>query len=250
MRRLLLIGLLFVIGCTSAQYNLIPTAYKQKAKRFRSGNTNIIICKGKNADLILFGYRDKSEIYIYSCIINKTEDKNLELVPDKIKAFGVNKTKGTLQLKIYSAQEYMNKKKSKGEQAQFSVTMCGAINLMKAVRVKNYSGNYSNMSGNLGGSIFSRNEYRNDALAFYIYGKGSESQEVTSQELNSKSLAENQLYNGILLKKKTIPPNSYLEGVLIIDGSDAGYQEKFVMIFPVGMDNFKFIFSPAMVTKK
>lgn len=246
MRRLSLVILLFVLGCTSAQYNLIPTPYKQKAKRFSSKGKNIIICEGKDGDLILFGYRDKSEIYLYSCIINKTDNKNLDLIPEKIKAFGLNKTKETKQLIIYSAQEYVNKKKNKAEQAQFSITLCSAINLMNAVRARSYSSNYSNISGNLGGSIFSRNEYRNDAIAFYSYGKGSDPQQSTKQELTSKSAAENQLYDSILLKKNRIPPNSYLEGLIVIDGKDS-YHEKYVIIFPVGIDKHKIILKPAMV---
>ncbi len=247
MRRLLPIILLFVLGCTSAQYNLIPTAYKQKTKRFHSGAKNIIICEGKNTDLILFGYRDKSEIYIYSCIINKTDNKNIDITPEKIKAFGLNKIKGTKQLVIYPAQEYIYKKKNKAEQAQFSVALCSAINIMNTIRARSYSTNYSNISGNLGGSVFSGNEYRDDAIAFYIYGKGREAQQSTMQE--SKSAVENQLYNGILLKKNMIPPHSYLEGLIIIDGKDS-YHEKYVIIFPIGIDQYKIILKPAMVKKK
>ena len=44
------------------------------------------------------------------------------------------------------------------------------------------------MSENLGGSIFTANEYHNDDLAFYIYGKGRNSQGGIEQDLNSKSL--------------------------------------------------------------
>ena len=198
---------------------------------------------------MLFGYRDKSEIYLFSCIINKTDDKNLDLIPDKIKAFGVNKNKQTMPLTIYSAQQYMTQKKSREQQAQFSITLCSALNLMKAVRAKSYSRHFANITGNLGGSIFSANEYRNDAMAFYTYGKGSEAQPGASQGLNSKTRAENQLYNSIILKKNTIPPNSFLEAVIIIDGKD-DYHEKYVLIFPVGMDQHKIILNPAMVIKK
>lgn len=246
MRRLLAVILLFVLGCTPAQYNLIPTAYKQKAKRFNSGSANILICEGNSSSLILFAYRDKSEIYIFSSIINKTDDKNLDIIPEKIKAFGMNKAKATIQLTIYSAQKYMTKKKNEEQQAQFSITLYSALNLMKAVRAKNYSHNYSNITGNLGGSLFSANENRNDAIAFYTFGKGSEGQPEASQELNSKSRAENQLYNSILLKKTTIPPNSYLDGVIIIDGKQ-DYHEKYVLIFPVGMDQHKIIFNPVLM---
>jgi len=245
MRRLSIIILLFVLGCAPAQYNLTPTAYKQKAKRFHSGSTNLIICQGKNSDLMLFGYRDRSEIHIFSSIINKTDDKNLDIIPDKIRAFGVNKNKQTMPLTVYSAQQYVTKKKNREQQAQFSITLYSALNLMKAVREKSYSRHYANMTGNLGGSIFSANENRNDAMAFYTYGKGSDVQPGASQELNSKSRAENQLYNSIILKKSTIPPNSFLEAVIIIDGKD-DYHEKYVLIFPVGMDQHKIIFNPAM----
>ena len=132
----------------------------------------------------------------------------------------------------------MNKKRSGRNQAQFSVEVSGAINLMNAVREKNYSRHYSNMSGNLSGSIFSENENKKDAIIFSVGSRKNDS--------TSKYETEHQLYNSILLKKESIPPKSYLEGLIIIDGKDF-YPKKYAIIFPVGIDQYKIILNPVVM---
>lgn len=245
MRRFPLIALLFVFGCASARYNLTPTAYKQKAETFRSGNTNIIICQGKDSDLVLLGYRDRTEIHIFSNIINKTSNKNLDIIPEKIKVFGVNKNNQTTPLPLYSAPAYMTKKKKKEHQAQFSIARNSALNLMKKIRAKSGARDYAKITGNMDDSIFSADDDRKDPFAFYTYGTANEAQAVVRRELNSKLRAENQLYNNIMLKKNTIPPKSYLEAVMIIN-SKANYHKQYVMIFPIGTETHKIFFNPAL----
>ncbi len=249
MKRVLPIILLFVLGCTYARYNLEPIAYKQKAKRYSSSNVKVIVFNGKDTDLMLFGYRDKSEVYIYSCIINKTANKNFDFIPEKIKALGLSKTKGTTRLTIYSAQEYINKKKNGEKQAQLTVALCSAINLMKAIRAKNYSKNFADISGNLGGAIFSANEYDKDAITFSSFGEVPDAQQRAMHPFNLKYDGKNQLYESTLLKKTTIPPSSYLEGFIIIDTKDIS-PEKYVIMFSVGIDSYKIILNPAKVEKK
>ncbi len=238
MRKILLVIILSLLACAPTQYNLKPIAYKQISRSYFSNDREILFCEGRATNLLLFGFRDKSEILIYPCIINKSNDQYVDIIPEKIKAFGVDKSGKHKELHVYSAQEYINKKRNKQKWTEFFVALSGALNSMNAAKSTTYADGYSSLSGNF-----------NYTATTYDYSKSFEAQERTKRdlaELRTKHNFETQYYyENVLLRKNTIPPRYSIEGYIIIEGSDF-YHSKYAIILPAGIDKYKIILKPAL----
>lgn len=248
MKRLILVITLSLLACAPTQYNLKPIAYKQSSRSYFSNDREILFCEGQETNILLFAFRDNSEIFIYPFIVNKSTDKYIDILPEKIKAFGVNKSGKSKELKVYSAQEYINKKQNEQKWTEFFVALSGAVNSMNAAKSTTYSSGYSNLRGNVGGLNYYGNAYSNYTTTTYDYNKSLEAQERTKRdltELRTKHNSENQFYNNVLLKKNTIPPSYSIEGYIILKGMEF-YHSKYAIILPAGVDKYKIILKPAL----
>ncbi len=170
MKKIFLVVTISLLACAPNQYNLKPIAFKQSSKSYFSNDKEILFCEGRATNLLLFGFRDKSEIFIYPCIINKSSDQYIDIIPEKIKAFGVDKSGKYKELHVYSAQEYINKKRNKQKWTEFFVALSGALNSMSAAKSTTFANGYSNLSGSF-----------NYTATTYDYSKSLEAQELTKK---------------------------------------------------------------------
>jgi hypothetical protein len=239
---------IFLFNCATIRYDLTPILINKNMEKFYKNDKEILFCTGQKSNLLIFSYRDKNEIYIYPCILNKTSDSYIDIVPEKIEIFGVNDSNKILRLHIYSAKEYIEKKKREHKWSEFSVALGGAMNAMNAARSSTYTTGYSNFSGTFGGYTYSGNTFSNQSTTTYDYSKSLEAQARSKQELNELRNNHNleiQNLDNTLLKKNTLPPNYFIEGYVVAI-ADRYYDSKYIIIFPVGNEKFKLLFKPSI----
>lgn len=241
---IILIISLFFFNCYQfSNYNLSPRAYKQNSETIFEDDNELLLIDGNDSNLILFASREKSNIFIYSRIINKTTNKSIDVLPDKFRAFGFNKSGKYKELYVYQAQEYVNKIKTSQFVSELLTVINGSIDAINAAKSETYtrysSSGYSDFFG------FSSSSGSATSTT-YDNSKKLEAKHRANQELKeqiSEHKYEIQNLNDILLKRNTLFPLKSINGYFVIKGV-VNYHSKYVLYLPIGNDTFKIVLDP------
>lgn len=241
------ISIIFLFsGCATTRYDLSPVLVKKNMKILFNNDREIVLCEGKKANLLMYGFREGSELFIYPGIYNKSQNEYLNVVPDQIEVYGVNAENKLKKLHNYTAKEYMAKQKSKQTWSQFFVALSGALNAAAAANSTTYSSGYSRSTGTYGGYGFSANTYGSGVSTTYDYSKSLAVQAQTNQQLDNmraQNAYTNQALDNCLLKKNSIGPQNYAEGYIVAE-IEGYYNSKYIIIVPINGEKFKFLFEP------
>ena len=233
MKYLFVVVLVF-LSCTS-NFQLIQTYNNISSTKIETifiEGKEVVLSNGKETDIALYGEKTvNNEILFHIAFANASIDRNINFIPENIKVIGFDDNNNMKLLKVYSAEEYISKKKSQQAWAMAFMALGGAADAANAGKSTSYTK----------GSVYGSGGYASGYSTTTTYDNSKVEEAKARNRANLSRQAQlNALSNAAteqgLLKSNTVYPGYYIEGNVIV-GYIVNYDKKYVINIPCGTDN-------------
>jgi hypothetical protein len=246
MKKILILSILIVFlitlsGCTT--YKLMPITNVPNGDKVEIMYVNgdaAAVCIKTNSAVGLIGYKSENDDLVFRLAVKNLSKNNLNIIPEQMQVFGMNKLAQTKPLYVYPAEEYYKKVKDQQSLGLFLQALGSAYSSKNA----GYSTTNTTYSGNIVGqgtygSIFgsSSSVTYNSAEAQKVRDENQKNLNNTANEY-AQTLAQ---LDKMLLKRNTLFPDAVITGYVFVK-YDSTVSDGFIVTVPIENESFNFGF--------